>query len=292
MDLPVNDPHEAPVNDALAIRPGEHACLRFTRREDGDRLVAAFVRDGLRRGHKVVYLVDREPVDDCVAWLSSAVTDAGPAIGRGQLVVRRMTETYMPEGEDFDAEAQIGRWRLEHRQALSEGYAGLSATGEGTWALTGLGADCDGLAEFEDGMNRIFDDDTITCLCQYDHGRFDPGTLSAVAESHGVDVPPALAALGRSGGIAAAHLPGDGALRLAGELDHGCSDSVTEVLGGYYHGDLALDLGDVAYVDVAGLRALRPKPGQRLKITEASSAVRRLVALLAWDTDPDVEMAV
>jgi hypothetical protein len=291
MDLQVNPP-PAPVHDALAIRPGEHACSRFTRSDDRERLAAAFVRDGLRRGHKVIYLVDREDVDRFIDWLAAAVPAAGPALERGALVVRKVSDAYMPDGEEFDAEAQIERWRAEHRQALAEGFAGLSATGEGTWALAGLGADCDGLAEFEHGMNGIFDDDTVTCLCQYDHGRFDPGTLSAVAESHCVDVPPALAALGRSGDIAAAHVRGDGALRLAGELDYGCSDSVTEVLDTYYHGDVALDLGDLNYVDVTGLRALRPKPGQRLKITEASSAVRRLVALLAWDTDPDVEMAV
>jgi len=51
-----------------------------------------------------------------------------------------------------------------------------------------------------------------------------------------------------------------------------------------------LDLADLSYVDVAGMRALRGRKGQHLIITPASNAVRRLVALMAWDTDPDVEL--
>jgi hypothetical protein len=47
---------------------------------------------------------------------------------------------------------------------------------------------------------------------------------------------------------------------------------------------------DLAYVDVAGMRALRGRKGQRLTIIPASDAVRRLLALLAWDTDPAIEL--
>jgi hypothetical protein len=39
-----------------------------------------------------------------------------------------------------------------------------------------------------------------------------------------------------------------------------------------------------------GMRALRGGKGQSLTIHAASDAVRRLAELLAWDTDPDVEV--
>jgi hypothetical protein len=38
------------------------------------------------------------------------------------------------------------------------------------------------------------------------------------------------------------------------------------------------------------MRALRGRTGQSLTIVAASPAVRRLLALLTWDTDPAIEV--
>jgi hypothetical protein len=38
------------------------------------------------------------------------------------------------------------------------------------------------------------------------------------------------------------------------------------------------------------MRALRGRTGQLLEIVAASTAVHRLLALLAWDTDPIIEV--
>jgi anti-anti-sigma regulatory factor len=278
-------------NVALAIHPGEHACARLPSQEDRDRLAAAFIRDGLARGNKIVYLIDREDGDSSITELISAVEEAGPALERGQFVVREVANGQTPDGGEFDARAQVERLREAHRTALAEGYAGMSFTGDGTWALASLGPDGHGLPEYELELNEVFEDDTVICLCQYDHAQFDAGTLTAVAESHAVDVSPELAMISRSGYLAAAWLRTSGSLRLAGELDFGCADSLVQLLAAYYHGDLQMDLGDLHYVDVTGLRALRGRPGQSLTITSASPEVRRLVDLLAWDTDPEVYIA-
>jgi anti-anti-sigma regulatory factor len=80
------------------------------------------------------------------------------------------------------------------------------------------------------------------------------------------------------------------AVRLAGELDFGSAQTVWEVLDEHFGGPLRLDLADLSFVDVAGMRALRPRNGQRLTIAPASPAVRELLALLAWDTDPAIEL--
>jgi hypothetical protein len=58
----------------------------------------------------------------------------------------------------------------------------------------------------------------------------------------------------------------------------------------FVRGRLRLDLDDVALIDVAGMRALRGRTGQSSTIVAASAAVRRLPALLAWDTDPAIEV--
>jgi len=120
---------------------------------------------------------------------------------------------------------------------------------------------------------------------------FAAGTLAELIDAHGVDISPELAEVGRVGYFAASLvLPGP-TLRLAGELDFACADALAGVLDAHYHGTLRLDLADLGYVDVAGLRALRGKRGQRLTITSASQPMRRLLVLLGWDTDPGIEIA-
>jgi anti-anti-sigma regulatory factor len=105
-----------------------------------------------------------------------------------------------------------------------------------------------------------------------------------------VDVSPELAVIARSGYLAAARVDGGRTLRLTGELDFACCDTLAGVLAGYFHGPLRMDLVDVSYIDVIGMRTLRGQKGQPLTITAASRPVRRLLELLAWDTDPGVEL--
>jgi anti-anti-sigma regulatory factor len=85
-------------------------------------------------------------------------------------------------------------------------------------------------------------------------------------------------------------LPGP-TLRLCGELDFGCAEVIAGTLDAHYHGNLRLDLADIDFVDVAGLRALRGRNRQRLTIMSASRAVTRMLELLGWDTDPGIEIA-
>jgi anti-anti-sigma regulatory factor len=268
------------------VRLGEHACCRFAERSDRRRAAVALVRDGLRRGHKVVYLVEQEDVDAFVAELAAVDDDVGPAVARGQLEVRRSRDAYTPGGT-FEVERMLATCRDARAEALAEGWAGLSVTGEACASLSGAPG-VERLDEYEQRLDEMDAEDSVL-LCQYDHRRFDAGTLSGVAHRHDVDLSPELAAIGREGMVAAARVR-PGLLRIAGELDFACANTLADVLDAHFHGPLRLDLADLRYVDVTGMRALRGRKAQRVTIASASEAVRRLVGLLGWDTDPDVEL--
>jgi ABC-type transporter Mla MlaB component len=99
---------------------------------------------------------------------------------------------------------------------------------------------------------------------------------------------PELAPVGRKGHLEAAHLR-SGTLRLAGELGFEVAPILAEVLGARCCGSLALDLADLHFVDIVGMRELRGRPAERsIAIVAASEAVRRLSDLMGWDTDPGV----
>ena len=116
--------------------------------------------------------------------------------------------------------------------------------------------------------------------------------MTELAAHHDVDASPELAAIGRDGPVSAARVRGSQALRLAGELDFDGAPAVADVIAAHFHGPLRLDLADLSYIDVAGMRALRGRTGQQVTIAGASEAVRRVAELLAWDTDPDVQLPV
>jgi anti-anti-sigma regulatory factor len=273
---------------AVTVRAGEHACCHFADAEDRERLAIAFVRDGLRRGDKVVYLFDGDDAAPLLSRLERLDPGVQSAVARGQFEIRRARDAYLPDGR-FDPERMLGMLREEHDRAGVEGYSGLSMTGEIPVALREL-PDSEQLGAYESQLASDVDADSYSILCQYDHGQFGPGLLSDVIEAHNVDASPELAAIGRDGEVAAARDRARDVLRLAGELDFGCAQTVSDVLDAHFHGPLRLDLADLSYVDVAGMRALRGRKGQRLTISPGSEAVRRLLALMAWDTDPSIEV--
>jgi ABC-type transporter Mla MlaB component len=279
---------------AVPFRPGEHACCHFTDAEDRERLGVGFLRDGLRRGDKVLYLCDSDDLGALVARLRRHDPGFEAAIARGQIEIRRASDTYIADGQ-FEPERMLSLLRDEYDRALADGYGGLSLTGEMPAAL----CDSPGREQLQVYEARLASDhrrhvelsaSSYSILCQYDHGKFGPGVMSEVVDAHQVHASPELATIGRKGVLAAARDRGRDALRLAGELDFDCAHTVSDVLDAHFHGPLRLDLADLTYVDVAGMRALRGRKRQQVTITPASDAVRRLLALLAWDTDPAIEL--
>jgi anti-anti-sigma regulatory factor len=276
------------LDATTAIRPGEHACSRLAHLDDQERLAAAFVRDGLSRSQKVVYVHDRAAAEGVLRLLRAHHAGVDAAMANGQLELRRAQDVYLVDGT-FEEERTLATMLAEHAQALADGFAGLSVVADMAWALGR--APGGPLAEYEHQVGDLLDGPSLTILCQYDHARFAVALLGDVADAHHVDVPPELAAIVREGRIAAAVIQPGSVLRLAGDLDFECAQTLADVLDGHFHGPLRLDLADLAFVDVAGMRALRGRTGQDLLIVAASESVRRLVPLLAWDTDPGIELA-
>jgi anti-anti-sigma regulatory factor len=273
---------------AFPVRPGEHACCRPEHPQDRERLAAAFVRAGLGRGHKVVFLCPRPEVDETRARLRASDRDAASALERGQLEIRDMAGTYTPDGT-FDVDRMMEALRDEHARALAQGYAGLSLTGDVGAAVSGAPG-AERLPEYERRLDDELGRGTHVLLCRYDHARVDPRTLSDAVAVHHVDVSPELAPVGRTGVLAAARVHRPETLRLAGELDFESAGILAEVLDAHFGGPLRLDLADLSFVDVSGLRMLCQSAGPGLTIAAASAPVRRIVGLLGWDTDPAIEL--
>lgn len=82
----------------------------------------------------------------------------------------------------------------------------------------------------------------------------------------------------------------DHVVRLAGELDAEAAATVVALIDKRGERPICLDLSELEFVDVAGLRALRGTQQHPIAIAAPSDAVLRLVGMLGWDADPDVQL--
>jgi ABC-type transporter Mla MlaB component len=268
-----------PDGTGAIVRPGEHACCRFGSASDRRRVVASVVRHVLRRGDRAVYLHDRLDADELISDLADADEAVGTALERGQLVVRS-PRIHAVEGT-FDIDSLFGWCADERDRSVADGYEGVTLIVEIGASI----ADGQALEDYEQRLDALASPAT-SILCIYDPARVAPS--SAVASLHDVDLAPELAPVGRERYLEAAYLR-SGALRLAGELDYEAVPILIDVLRARCRGSLALDLAGLHFVDVAGMRGLLGRPGERsIAIVAASEAVRRLSDLMCWDTDPAV----
>jgi PAS domain S-box-containing protein len=148
--------------------------------------VTAFLRQGLERYEKVLYIIDEHAAETILHYLEDDGVDVGAYLSRGQLKILTHDATYVRDGV-FDPDGMIALLEAETQVALQEGYAALRVTGEMTWALRGLPGS-ERLIEYEIKLNTFFPGRRCMALCQYDQRRFAPEILLDVLRTHPIAV--------------------------------------------------------------------------------------------------------
>ena len=176
-----------PASRTIAdLEPGDHLCCIYETDAEHRQVVTPFLRQGLERGEKVMYVVDARTAETILGYLRDDGLDVAPYLARGQLAILTRDETYMRNGV-FDPQGMIALLRSETAQALAEGYPALRLTGEMTWALRGLPGS-EQLIEYEARLNDFFPGSRCLAICQYDRRRFDPAVLLDVLRTHPIAV--------------------------------------------------------------------------------------------------------
>lgn len=249
----------------------EHVAFVYETEEQHRALVAAFVRQGLEGGAKVVYLRHSHPAQEILASLRSAGLQPEPYLASGQLAIVDASEVYLVNGR-FDPAAALAGLQQAVARAAQEGYTGLYVTGEMTWALEGRpGSEL--LAEYERAIDASFPAGACVGMCQYHRHRFDPALLLQVLPAHSTvifgdqlasDACPAIPAPPNLG------LPSVQAARLAGDAPEQAR------LGPPYAMPAPGTPGGVPRGD--GSRGLERAMAHRLAVEEALARVSSLLA--------------
>ncbi len=165
------------------LKPHDHLCLIYESPEEWRAAVVPFIRIGLERGEKCMYVVDKRTADEVRRYLANSGVDVPAASGSGQLSILKENEAYT-QGGTFDPDRMIALLIEETQRAVAEGYPALRITGEMTWVLRGTPG-AERVLEYEAKLNRdLFPHHPCLALCQYDRWAFDPEIIKGVVMTH------------------------------------------------------------------------------------------------------------
>ncbi|HYH98237.1 MEDS domain-containing protein [Hyalangium sp.] len=164
------------------MHAGDHYCGIYRTDEDHRALIIDFIRHGVERGEKILYIVNIQSAAQLKVTLETGGVDAEALIQKGQLVIVTAKEAYLKGGE-FNPDKMIALLQGETEKALEEGYQALRVTGEMTWALAGEPGS-ERLVEYESKLNQFFPNSKCYAMCQYDRRRFDSEMLVEILQTH------------------------------------------------------------------------------------------------------------
>jgi signal transduction histidine kinase len=160
----------------------DHCCLIYDETEEPLAAVAPFLRTGLERGEKCIYVADESPAEAILEALRGAGVDVEAAIRAGALTLASSRDTYLEHGS-FDPGRTISVLEALTDAAIAAGFPALRVTGEMTWAL-GEAPGAERLLEYESKLARFIVGRPCVALCQYDRRRFSAEVLLGVIRTH------------------------------------------------------------------------------------------------------------
>ncbi len=224
----------------------DHACLTFGESEELFDLTAAFVRDGLAAGLKVVWLSDVGP-GLAAGELGRRGVPVEPAMAQGQMTAAGW-EGRLLAGQVFRASAAVIWLAGELESCKRQGFPGLRVALDMSWALRPV-AGIEELPEFEEGIAAALDGSAAAVLCQYDRERFDPVTLASVGGFHTRAVAAATYHADALLRICRQYAPPG--IRIAGELDFQATEPLGLALAEAVRlgGDITVNMSALDFID-------------------------------------------
>ncbi len=174
----------SPQNTQLAsCAVHDHLALIYDNQEEQLDIIVPFLRLGMERGEKSVFIVDDTNPSSVIAAMERHGVDVDGATANGALAIVTKHDAYLKNG-DFDPDWMIGFLAEAVEEAKKEGFTAVRASGEMTWALGPAGHAHNRLTDYECRLNTFFPEYDMGGICQYNRRRFRPETLMHVIHTH------------------------------------------------------------------------------------------------------------
>jgi signal transduction histidine kinase len=179
----MNTTYEIPLLTALEqLAPHDHLCSIYESSEQQFAVAIPFIRIGLHRGEKCIYIAD----DGTEAAVRDAMhaegIDVDRAVETDSLVLEKKGATYLKHGS-FDPEWMFTFWADATAEAMRQGFSALRATGETDWVLRGA-TGRERWREYEGRLTQMVAHHNCLVLCQYNRQRVPPEILLDVIRTH------------------------------------------------------------------------------------------------------------
>jgi PAS domain S-box-containing protein len=172
-----------PLISALErLGPHDHLCSIYESPQDHYAVAIPFIRIGLDRGEKCIYIADDGTVGDVRQAMESEGIDVERATATKALVLATKEQAYLEHGS-FDPDWMFTFWREATQLAMSEGFSALRATGETEWVLRG-GRGLERWMEYESRLTHTLSESNCSALCQYNRRLFPPELILDVIRTH------------------------------------------------------------------------------------------------------------
>jgi len=291
----VNVVHSSKTRQVRKVKLGDHLCLPFSSDEEQREVLTAYILDGLSRGERVIYYADQTAPDVIGSWLADSGVDTCRMVDEGRLEIRSIGSNYLFGGR-FEPDIVITTLWVEVRQARDAGYPGLRISGEMTSELRPV-ADEKQLREYENRLSRVFDSRELAAICQYDERLFERSALNGLIACHPrvVQIDP----LHDDRRLRIIPTYGPRGLRIAGAVDVltvGAFTTTLRLAARWPESDIQLDLSDLEFIDVAGVRAIVRaagglEPGRTLTVKCLAPGLRKVFGVVGWDRTPGLRFA-
>ncbi len=162
------------------LQPGQSLCLVFDSETEQKESIYSFLRSGVERGHRVMYLISETHDTSMLDYLSPGAGASRTTIRLQQLVIQRFEQIFNRIGLNGMA---FANWlQDETHKAKAEGFTGLSLTLEMDWAAAQH--TIAELLAFETTLSQGLAGSDSLVLTLYDRHKFSPGTLMQILTAH------------------------------------------------------------------------------------------------------------
>jgi PAS domain S-box-containing protein len=160
----------------------DHLCSIY--QTDAERIAVAlpFLRIGLERGEKCVYVGDEGGEEAMARALAADGVDVERFAANGALVLQPKEQAYLRAGR-FEPEAMLAFWQHEAALAKEQGHGGMRGAGETDWILR-KAPGVERWLKYEARLTDVMAQCDCLMLCQYNRGRYPPDLLLGIIQTH------------------------------------------------------------------------------------------------------------
>jgi anti-anti-sigma regulatory factor len=277
-----------------AVRPGDHAWLAYSGAEERDRVIGAFVDEGLDHDEKVVYVTDT-PVEELPGMRMRTRLDLHAFTRSRQLRVIPREQACLDPGGGFSPERMLETFAREAEQTFDQGFRAVRITTDYSWVMNAPGrSDLAQMLGCEHRFGQDVSPSTMAmAICQVARRACRADELAALRDTHEVlvEVDPEF----DDGILRIVRTFDPHGLRVEGELDAARHTVFADRLGRVARNrrPVHLDFSRLDFIDLGGLHLLARQanaPGgeRTLVLDELAPYVENVIETVGWHRLPGI----